>query len=387
MHDPTGDWELEEGFDYEIVDIDGATAELTFNFSDMFNKKGIKAVYDLDFEIFFDLGESATYTLSLDLGDFVVVEFNVTDATTGNPINDATLTVEGDEYGAGEYVDVFEPGTYSYSVARDGYNTFEGTFVVVDQNLVINVALEPITFNVTFSVMGENGALMAEVDGVEIMSGDAVLPGMDINFTATPDNGYQVKNWYLNDEPMGFTTTTFNVNDLAADVDVKVEFEMIPVMTYTVTFMVTDQLSNPITDAVITFDGVAAAAGEYVFTDVEAGTYEYSVSREDFIVSTGSVVVIDEDVVELIVLIGDNVTTGTFANFSAYPNPFSSQISISNAAVVSRVTIANIIGQNVLDIRTNGAESVVTSTLPAGVYLVTFEAANGDRLVRKMVKK
>lgn len=387
MHDPTGDWELEEGFDYEIVDIDGTTAELTFNFSDMFNKKGIKAIYDIDFEIFFDLGESATYTLSLDLGDFVVVEFKVTDATTGNPISDATLTIEGDEYGAGEYVDVFEPGTYSYSVARFGYNTFEGTFVVVDQNLVINVALEPITFNVTFSVMGENGALMAEVDGIEIMSGDEVALGKDVMFTATPDNGYQVKNWYLNDEPMGFTTTTFNVNDLAADVDVMVEFEMIPVMTYTVTFMVTDQLSNPITDAVITFDGVAAAVGEYVFTNVEAGTYEYSVSREGFVIITGSVEVIDEDVVEHVALIGDNVTTGTFANFSAYPNPFSSQISISNAAVVSRVTIANIIGQNVLDIRTNGAESVVTSTLPAGVYLVTFEAANGDRLVRKMVKK
>lgn len=387
MHDPSGDWELEEGFDYEIVDIDGATAELTFNFSEMFNKKGVKAVYDLDFEIFFDLGEPAMYTLSLDLGTFVVVEFNVTDAATGSPINDATLTIEGDEYGAGEYVDVFEPGTYSYSVARDGYNTFEGTFVVVDENLMIDVELELITYNVTFSVMGDNGALLAEVDGVEIMSGDAVLPGKDINFTATPDNGYQVKNWYLNDQSMGFTTTTFNVNDLAADVDVKVEFEMIPVMTYTVTFIVADGESNPITDAVITFDGVAAAAGEYVFTDVEAGTYEYSVAKEGFVVTTGSVVVIDEDVVELIVLIGDNVTTGTFANFSAYPNPFSNQISISNAAVVSRVTIANIIGQNVLDIRTNGAESVVTTTLPAGVYLVTFEAANGDRLVRKMVKK
>jgi hypothetical protein len=40
-----------------------------------------------------------------------------------------------------------------------------------------------------------------------------------------------------------------------------------------------------------------------------------------------------------------------------------------------------------MDVRTNGAATVETANLSTGIYLVTFEAANGDRIVRKMIKK
>jgi hypothetical protein len=40
-----------------------------------------------------------------------------------------------------------------------------------------------------------------------------------------------------------------------------------------------------------------------------------------------------------------------------------------------------------MDVRTNGAATVETAKLSAGIYLVTFEAANGESVVRKMVKK
>jgi hypothetical protein len=80
-------------------------------------------------------------------------------------------------------------------------------------------------------------------------------------------------------------------------------------------------------------------------------------------------------------------TNGAFANFTAYPNPFSNQITISNPAAVKRVVVSNLIGQNVLDISSNGTATIETSSLSAGVYMVSFVAENGTRLVKKMIKK
>lgn len=81
------------------------------------------------------------------------------------------------------------------------------------------------------------------------------------------------------------------------------------------------------------------------------------------------------------------ISTGTFANFSAYPNPFSNQITVSNPAVVSRVVVSNLLGQVMLNVNTNGAAQVETGSLFSGIYLVTFQAANGERIVNKMIKK
>ena len=50
------------------------------------------------------------------------------------------------------------------------------------------------SFAVTFSA-GSNGSLKATVDGVAITSGDNVVAGKVIEFTATPSSGYVVDNW------------------------------------------------------------------------------------------------------------------------------------------------------------------------------------------------
>lgn len=50
------------------------------------------------------------------------------------------------------------------------------------------------TFAVTFSA-GTNGSLKATVDGVEIKTGDSVVAGKVIEFTATPSSNYVVDSW------------------------------------------------------------------------------------------------------------------------------------------------------------------------------------------------
>ncbi len=81
------------------------------------------------------------------------VTFEVSDANTGEEIDDATITFNGKEYDPGEYQFEVVLGTYEYIVERDGYETVEGEVEVVDADVTVEVEIEPVaTYTVTFIV-------------------------------------------------------------------------------------------------------------------------------------------------------------------------------------------------------------------------------------------
>ncbi len=82
-----------------------------------------------------------------------------------------------------------------------------------------------------------------------------------------------------------------------------------------------------------------------------------------------------------------NITSESFSNLNVYPNPFSEHITISNAEYIDKVVITNLVGQQVMDIKLNGETEINTNELSEGVYLVTFVANNGEKLVKKMIKQ
>ena len=138
------------------------------------------------------------------------------------------------------------------------------------------------TYQVTFSVIGGNGSLTAEVDGgSEINSEDFVDAGENVIFTAEPAVGYQVKEWRLNTNLVeGNTTNEFTLVDLQATTNVTVEFELIP-PKYLVTFTVSDS-EGPIEGAIVTVAGfeplTATNSSGQTTIELEDGTYSYSVS-------------------------------------------------------------------------------------------------------------
>lgn len=61
----------------------------------------------------------------------------------GEPIPDAVITFDGDEYDAGFYVfEDLPPASYEYTVSRDGYFENSGTVAVTDEDVSITVVLE-----------------------------------------------------------------------------------------------------------------------------------------------------------------------------------------------------------------------------------------------------
>jgi len=159
--------------------------------------------------------------------------------------------------------------------------------------------------------------------------------------------------------------------------------------TYTVTLTIVDA-DGALEGAVVTFDGADYTTdvdGIVTITEVLDGTYAYSVTMDGYDTEAGDIVVDGADVEQTITLTITGIDNGMLSNLTAYPNPFSSHITITNPEKVNRVIITNLIGQQVMNVTLNGTEPINTSELAKGIYLVTFEGMNGERAVRKMVKK
>ncbi len=151
-------------------------------------------------------------------------------------------------------------------------------------------------FTVTFDIEDEDGDKITDAiitfDGIEYEPGEYILEQVK---EGTYD--YMV-------ERDGF----FPVEDkVTVQDDMTVDVTMIG--AYVAAFDIEDKEGDKITDAIITFDGVKYEPGEYVFEDLEAGTYEYEVEKDGFF-PTEDEIKVEEDVTVNVTL--DKAHTVTF---------------------------------------------------------------------------
>ena len=98
--------------------------------------------------------------------------------------------------------------------------------MTVSANAELTVEFEVATYPVTFSTADGNGVVIVTVDSRTISSGAQIVHGKDIVFTATPNEGFQVKEWKLN----GFVVTdnktnVYTHNNISEAIEVSVAFE------------------------------------------------------------------------------------------------------------------------------------------------------------------
>ncbi len=216
--------------------------------------------------------------------DRYTVTFNVEDED-GNAITDAIVTFNNITNEAGDYVfdEIFE-GTYNYSVVADHYEAVSGQDIFVDQDIAIDVVMDHMLYTITFNVVDEN---------------DNPVTNATITFDGeTADQGVYVfadlmhGTYDYSIEAEHFETLT--VTDFEVTQDETVTAELISV-TYTVTFTVEDEDGAAINDAVITLADVTNAAGDYVFDNVNFGTYNYTVVADHFESYSGTDLLVEED--------------------------------------------------------------------------------------------
>ena len=264
---------------------------------------------------------------------------------------------------------------------------------------IIFTVAAPTTYAVNFSVIGSNGTITAVVDANTISSGNQVIEGKNVVFTATPNNGYRVKEWKLNSAVVnGNTTNVYTLNSIASSATVSVEFEVMPPTTYTVNFSVVG--ANGSISA--TVDGNAITSGSQVidgktvvFTATPNANYkvkEWKNNSSILVGNTTNTLTISNLSAANTVSVEFELSTGiddySLTKIEIYPNPFNSFIKIKGKAEISKIEVSNIIGQIQESIYPNNQESQInTENLKIGVYIIRIVDVNGSITTRKMIKR
>jgi len=192
-------------------------------------------------------GNTATITINVLPVNEEEGDYRVTFGKTG--MGTIGATVDSVPIDSGDYVDegkdvVFtaEPAA-GYWIAGWTENGTSGgsistTYGVVDLDEDIDVIVEFMTegpeepeqtnyYMVTYGSSG-NGSIIGESEEGTFESEIDLVEGSDLVFTADPVSGNRVKDWIINREPIGSTSTTYVINDLDSEVTVEVQFEVIP---------------------------------------------------------------------------------------------------------------------------------------------------------------
>ncbi len=249
----------------------------------------------------------------------------------------------------------------------------------------ITLTVNPPTYTVTFSVTNSSTGQPIENAQVTIGAGSPIVTNSSGEVTANLVNG--TYSYTVAATSYYSSNGEFTVNGDV--VSVPVSLTPIP-PTYTVTFTVTNKTtSSPIENAQITIgsdspiltnsSGVAAA-------QKANGTYSYTITATTYYDITGEFTVTDANVDVPIQLTSTGINDNSLVGLNVFPNPFNTEIKFTLTDKISRVEVSNILGQKVIDINTQGANSVSTQEIPNGIYLVKFTAKNGDTVIRKLLK-
>lgn len=249
----------------------------------------------------------------------------------------------------------------------------------------ITLTVNPPTYTVTFSVTNSSTGQPIENAQVTIGADSPIVTNSSGEVTANLVNG--TYSYTVSATSYYSSNGEFTVN--GAVVSVPVSLTPMP-PTYTVTFTVTNKTtSSPIENAQITIgsDSPILTNSSGVATVQKAnGTYTYTVAATTYYDINGEFTVTNANVDVPIQLTSTGINDNSLVGLNVYPNPFNTEIKFTLTDKISRVEVSNILGQKVIDINTQGANSVSTQEIPNGIYLVKFTAKNGDTVIRKLLK-
>ncbi|MFO7874243.1 MAG: T9SS type A sorting domain-containing protein [Bacteroidales bacterium] len=159
-----------------------------------------------------------------------------------------------------------------------GFDSHDNHFVVYNEVIApLNSSIffacqETPSFTVTFDIQDEQGAPVEDatitLNGIENEAGDYTFNEVEsgaYSFTVEAD---------------GFLEYT--EDNLEVDEDTLVEVTLTR-ETFVVTFSIRDEQDSPVNDAIVTLGDTTNEAGDYVFEEVEEGTYSFAVEADGFL--------------------------------------------------------------------------------------------------------
>ncbi len=117
-----------------------------------------------------------------------------------------------------------------------------------------------------------------------------------------PQSSVEIPVVFQVEQPGEYTGELTIASNAANNPEVVVALQGSATELFTLIFLVVNPEQQPVTDAMITLNGEEFPAGHYLFENLEAGQYEYSIDKAGFQPAEGTVVIADGDVTEEVVL-------------------------------------------------------------------------------------
>ncbi len=352
----------------------------------------------------------------MDMPDFSEVSFFVyEDSPEETPMADVIINIDGYDSiitnSEGQASIELEHGSYSADVLKPGYVTQEISFTV-DQDKTLDIAMQdviitPSELQVTteglepgqalFSWMMEDVRYEFRYDDGEADNQPGIFeishdhPGNEDVLINRAFNGFHI---YLDDMDTPIAENISEPEYLFEELDegeytagvqaiyttgeselATIDFTIDDgfVMYYTATFEVHDLDGEPIADAVISLNGITGNPDEYVFDGLEAGIYDYTVTREGYLDAAGQFEITDEDVTVTVVMDVDDVsvTEPDSGSIVVYPNPARDRLTIETGENIEKIRMFSLTGQVVYEIAPSAkAYTMDVGGFDGGVYLI-----------------
>jgi|GEM_PF-4298109 len=220
----------------------------------------------------------------------------------GKEVTDAVITFDGVTKSTGDYIiENYEIGVYDYSIVLEGYETISGKYILTETKTE-NVTLIIDRYDIGFMLSGN------------VL--DAVI-SLDENVNESGNYKYQqvaygVYQYVVRAEGYETKYGTVHVpNNFHYVQGYGWAYDVLMNPTYKITFDIKDEEGNAISDAIIILNGYNYGAGGYVINDLLPGNYLYSVNKEGFYTTEGTVTITNENK-ELNVILAPITHTVTF---------------------------------------------------------------------------
>ena len=375
----------------QFSSVDGET--LTFNLGADLTTTNVEEYDDLMVVVFIQNNETkevfqSTMVNATEIVDNYAVTFNVTSNFNEEPIEDALITINGEELTTNELGEAYmllANGSYSYEIIKDDFVTLQGNFDVADENISLNLALVPNEYTVSFTIIDELTEL--PIEGATISISEQTLT-TSATGTATINLPSYTYNYTVSAESYLSKNNTLTVSGADADV----EESLTPV--FTVTFSITDNEANPIENAII------SVAEEVLTTNAEGeatinlinGEYPYTVVKDGFETYESTATVDGQDQeVNVALNPASNANVLNSMQLSIFPNPSNGEVNISlqNEEKVSTLEVYSITGALVFSKTYNANISNLKENInqPQGVYMVRVTLSNGETSIGKLIVK
>lgn len=272
-----------------------------------------------------------------------------------------------------------EPLTSTYYIGFEGY-TKNGSGICIDS---VAVSGEPKTvYTLTFSFVG-NGSV--EINGQEYTEPYEAYEGTELNIEAIADFGWIFDGW------SGDFEETENPASILMDSDKEITVTFTEKPKYSLEIAVvgngTVQVDGEVyTEALMIYEGTQVA-----LRAIPSSGWKFDEWTGDLTGTTNpqNLTVTANASVTATFTQSTSVDTENILMPTVYPNPFTGSLSINNTQKIRRILITNLVGQRVLEMELTGQQSVqlTTNHLPNGIYLISMVKSDGDKIVKKIVKR